>query len=604
MLLAIEEHMKTVVPNHLLGCLLLVGCVGSGPTDATPAVRAVIDAGGDGRADAASLGIGDPCTRPADPVCNRPDATPTDKQGTCGAGLICMAEGCPLGGPGGFCVKDCTREPCPDGSICNLTNLFISEPSGSVQESLCIKGCQRHSECRAKYVCTPEPAGTACEPGRICEQRPQEPAHGGFSPNQPVPMAAGAAYGAEGNLTLDDEGHVAIAEHGIDAPFDSIVAGVAVYTEGRGFDPAVAVGDDSSHYAGDPTVTYDLLAPGPTKPLYVAWLEVDARVPGVGLPSLVRVHVARSDDHGVTFGPTGGVPGTSTRGTIVAETDAFLDKPWIAAAAGHVYVSYQHFLSDPAPNEPGVRVEMVVSDDGGQTWSSPQAIAPDDPNDSIYGQLSIAPATGDLFASTAGIQHISASRWSRRRGEAWFEPPVVVAQGMDNVTAPSSAVSPDGSTVWVVWDQFRSGRNLDLGSDIHAARAAAADGATPLVFEQPVTVNDDTACGRHILPTVAVDAQRRPHLFWIDDRYATNMVSGTVQYAMGSGQAQGLPFSAPVAVSDAPFPFTPERHNKLWLGDYFGVGISHETLYVVWSDPREGSSHYFLSKKELGPLLP
>ena len=49
-----------------------------------------------------------------------------------------------------------------------------------------------------------------------------------------------------------------------------------------------------------------------------------------------------------------------------------------------------------------------------------------------------------------------------------------------------------------------------------AANASLTTG--PLLFGDPVVVNDDSSCGDHIHATVAVDPAGIGHVLWIDNR--------------------------------------------------------------------------------------
>src|SRR5262245_8495129 len=66
--------------------------------------------------------IGDPCTRPADPMCEDPTGEADVLQGTCGEGQECLLPAaCPGGWPDGACSIACdpaVTDSCPSGTIC------------------------------------------------------------------------------------------------------------------------------------------------------------------------------------------------------------------------------------------------------------------------------------------------------------------------------------------------------------------------------------------------------------------------------------------------------------------------------------------------------
>lgn len=73
--------------------------------------------------------VGDPCTTAAD----------------------CLGKACINGNgtPGGYCSVDCTKDPCPTGSVC-VTNALGAGVNG------CMRACNSSRDCRATYRCETE----------------------------------------------------------------------------------------------------------------------------------------------------------------------------------------------------------------------------------------------------------------------------------------------------------------------------------------------------------------------------------------------------------------------------------------------------------------
>src|SRR5262249_42470828 len=153
----------------------------------------------------------------------------------------------------------------------------------------------------------------------------------------------------EGNLVGDGQGHLAmtqIAQFGV-----SDAMAVTTYDDASSmFGANVQVYQDmntNSIETSDPVVAYDRNPPGGTPGLYMTWIEVGTTNPGI-------TYVVRSHDQGATWDPPVAVSGSDGR-------DAGFDKPWIAAAAGKVWVTWRASGS----------IRLAYSGDGGNTWAPP-----------------------------------------------------------------------------------------------------------------------------------------------------------------------------------------------------------------------------------------
>src|SRR5690349_20529107 len=189
-----------------------------------------------------------------------------------------------------------------------------------------------------------------------------------------------------------------------------------------------------------------------------------------------------------------------------------------------------------------------------------------------------------------------AARWLRSMGASWFEPDISIPNSAA-INPAGNAVSADGTQLWAAWDAPSQG-----GSNVYAAVASNARGGAALSFAQPVLVNDDSNCGKHIHSTVAVVASGIGHIVWLDNRYSCDIIQGSVHYAK-STTPDGAAFAPPVVVTDTLFPFNDTRVPGLWLGDYIGVVATADKVYAYWAGPRLGTpiqrTHFFLASRPL-----
>lgn len=559
------------------GALILLALLGCGD-DTPPSVDARPDA------DYSMNGIGGPCARPMDPGCTQ--SSGAEAQGTCADGEICLLSSC-RGGfawPDGYCSKPCGT--CPLGAACvDVGNHSLIK--------YCLQKCTTQMDCRTAgqgIGCVATSFGDVCMGATVCEPPPATLPRGDWSANLRVAAPTISTFESEGNVVSDGQGHLAMSQTAIyfGTTRTANVIGAAIFDEsGMSFHTPVAYGEYvRSSYTSDPVIAYDSEAAGSPKPLYLVWLDLDTDVNG----NVSKIHtmVAKSTDGGVTFGPPDGSAASmlNTAGQEIEGVDDVFDKPWIAASNGNVYVTYSV--------DGGAQENMLVSANGGVSWSVGRAVHTSTGFHN-FAQIAIARQTGDVFVTMSSGSMVAA-RWLRSMGASWFEPDVVIPNS-GTFNPPANAVSADGTHLWAVWDASSS-----AGSNVYAAVASNARGGAALSFAQPVGVNDDTGCGKHIHSTVAVDAGGIGHVVWLDNRYSGNIIQGSVHYAK-STTPDGTAFTTPVVVSDTLFPFNDTRVPGLWLGDYIGIVATADKVYAYWADPRLGTpvqrTHFFLASRPL-----
>ncbi|MGH3065004.1 MAG: sialidase family protein [Gaiellaceae bacterium] len=89
---------------------------------------------------------------------------------------------------------------------------------------------------------------------------------------------------------------------------------------------------------------------------------------------------------------------------------------------GHVYALWNHYGDDPAcPGCPSPHMELQVSSDGGQTWSSPRPLVPDPPAEHHDPQIVVDPVDGRTVYA-AFMQGSKSSQYVARSdnfGQTW-----------------------------------------------------------------------------------------------------------------------------------------------------------------------------------------
>jgi hypothetical protein len=164
------------------------------------------------------------------------------------------------------------------------------------------------------------------------------------------------------------------------------------------------VGSANTMMEGDPV----LACTGPADFFYASLYE-DGSVPGPSGSGFSDISLSTSTDGGTTFGAP----------TVAIEKDAFyhfLDKPWMTvdlANPSHIFISYTDFdNSNFGAGSPGntcgasntniarTAIELVVSTNGGGSWSSPTVVAAVCGNPFVQGsQVAVDKNTGTVYVA-------------------------------------------------------------------------------------------------------------------------------------------------------------------------------------------------------------
>jgi hypothetical protein len=533
---------------------------------------------------AAASGIGDPCTASG------------MGQGTCADGQLCLSEELTQGQlPGGYCSAQCSGNgDCPSDATCVTAG-------GGYQ--LCLKTCAVESDCRGAegYRCVAEGGTQICYPwapppgtidggacvGSDAGPRMNDPGRT-FGASQQLVAPGSSFMEAETHVVAaSTDGGVRVAAAYI-AVFGNGDAKMAVNTSangGQSFAAAVIVDDTLTSAKSDPVLAYS----ADRRYLFLTWIGYDYS--SGGQTSNMHTFVARSDDHGLTWGTP-----VNASGADAGNKD--IDKPWITTGpSGEVYVTYMASQG----YDSSIRVARSV--DNGLTFDPPVSAVDAGATDFVNLAYPATDADGNLYVGwirMAGDQNgdavndVMVARWSA--GGTWgtFATPVRANTDTDEVVFNDvNLVTAPGAGAQEVYAIYVAGSADDQRWNVRLAHSADR-GAT---FSPAITVNDDGTCATHFLPAAAIDASGRVHVSWYDNRFGTS--AGGLFYAAYDPVTHLV--GASQYVSDEAFEFTIDRSTQNWLGDYTGLFALENTIFATWADPRggENTSHVRFARGQL-----
>jgi hypothetical protein len=412
-----------------------------------------------------------------------------------------------------------------------------------------------------------------------------------------------------------------------------------------GGDPVMAFDRDDNVYMNYISIGIDEFNLGP--------IEVAAEVSSIA--------VARSEDDGFTW-PVQISAARSRVNTDGLEADrfgrlrgivdiSFLDKPWMATGPHPddperdvVYVSYTNFdlsyeilyigeIPNLLPTEMRTTIELVASEDGGQTWSDPVAVSPtvrrafgergdDSGAAGIFGTLRVVQGSQPTVTpdgtvhvawmdstdddSQEGVGEIQVAS-SSDAGGTWSAP--VVASVFNETefrprnayfrfwssSFPQIASGPDGE-IYVVYVGRPSDKPNDDG-DVFLT-ASLDGGAT---WSRPSVLNDDDTEHVQFFPAVDVSPDGAVHVMWGDMRDDPHQTRYHIYYTRSEDQGETFGFvneeldlrAGDTRVTD--FASNPNYAfpRGLFLGDYFSITATEEDVHMAWADSRLG---------EFGPI--
>lgn len=258
------------------------------------------------------------------------------------------------------------------------------------------------------------------------------------------------------------------------------------------------------------------------------------------VPDGVDVVVQRSTDGGLTWSPRQqvGFGGTEYPYPVVGPDGAvylFMMHNWGAGRTGNV--------------------QMTSSTDGGATWTAPatiaQAVQPGNPI-----------RTGDQFRFFATL---------------------------------SAAVDPNSGELYVAWTDRR---NIDTnGVEVLYVKGTPGGGSwsapARLSHDAPGVVRD------HITPVLYADKRSRLHAFWLDRRLDPDnrLFDSWYSSTTDGGATWDADTRVSTASQDLNVGLPPGSGNA--AGDYWGLDVVSDTVYVAWNDARSGQQDILVSRGTL-----
>ena len=332
------------------------------------------------------------------------------------------------------------------------------------------------------------------------------------------------------------------------------------------------------------------------------------------------VDVAKSTDGGQTF-PTFAV-------AVQSKTAVnFPDKEYIAVDAGtnspfkgNIYVTWTDFLNPQSRSAlDNGQIKVVVSRDGGSTWSAPFAISQDAlAPEAISGSNPVVAPDGTVFVFYADFIQGTGPlgiRFSKSidGGVSWSVPTDVAAglpspgrfrlkntdpafgttpgRGFRSNSFPIAAIAPDG-TIFVTWVDFPNGSCTPDGtgrppctnSDVRLAMSSDG-GAT---WSQPVKATDEKNATDQFFPWIATHPDGLLSIIWQDKRLDSGNINFNTFY---TSTTNGVSFRKNVRVSSA----TSITGLTTFIGDYNNEAVTNSAVFPVWTDRRFRNNDIFTS---------
>ncbi len=361
---------------------------------------------------------------------------------------------------------------------------------------------------------------------------------------------------------------------------------------------ATTGGEATWERASDPVVAFS-----PDGDVYISTLVFNA-----GCDSAVLV--SKSTDGGATFG----MPMTAHRSATCAVSD---DKNWLVVDTsassphrGRLYQFWTPFLTDIFGNFDGSPQALVVSDDGGATWSAPVNVSP--PHANTQNSQPMLKPDGTIVdsyidfgpnASAEGPEAAEARAAARRGASAAprvASPAVPAAPAFPVIV---TAISTNGGATWSPGGDI----TRDLGDGAPGLRcclpSATADPITGKLYAawnavDPTKVKvSSSTTGRTWSPPVLVN---RPDPALLGVNVDVSAYGGTVSVAYGltnrdttsgrfgrqfvaTSRDGGRRFLVPTAVGPRIDYAFAAFARGIFPGDYIGTAMTKGRLYAVWA---------------------
>ncbi|MBV9074615.1 MAG: exo-alpha-sialidase [Acidobacteria bacterium] len=299
-----------------------------------------------------------------------------------------------------------------------------------------------------------------------------------------------------------------------------------------------------------------------------------------------------------------------TAGVVGNQASDFLDKEWLAInqANGELYLSYVRFGTDGS-----TPLEMVRSKDGGRTWTPPSVIVPNlndtfntgtQPTITGTGRIVVTYLARTFAANGSGPESDNRIEVAISDDDGnTFSSPIVVehvnAQGEPNgynrgrrsiLNAPYITPQAHGTDVYITYfngkTPFQQGNGFytgPLGKQADIILASSHDNGTTWT---PVKVNDDDGLTSHVFSSAQVNKNNWVFVGWTDRRVDPTFNEFTDEWAAVSHDG-GATFGHNVEQTDVSTTWRARADAAPNFGDYNSSELLNDNQFMMsWADAR------------------
>ncbi len=368
--------------------------------------------------------------------------------------------------------------------------------------------------------------------------------------------------------------------------------------------------------AGDPALAAD--ADGN---FYYSYLT-DSTTQGAGFIITTYLVVAKSTDGGRTF-PSFSVvhqSGSTATGSFSPDKDYIGVDAWATSPfKGTIYVGWTETICDPTGCQ--FQIQVAVSRDKGETWSSPIGVSQSAPADTegLFGALPVVAPDGAVYVFYADfLAHTGPTRImfskSTDGGLSWSPPSPVASRlpspglillknadpnygvkpllGILANSFPTAAIAANGM-IFVAWTDVPNGSCHDIGSgsgyvpctNVDVRLSVSKNGGK--IWTAPVKVSDETNATDQFFPWIATHPNGLLSLAWNDKRLDPNNINYDEFYTNTFDGSTFLP-NVRVTTSTAL-----SGNEQTPIQDYNGLAVTADGIFPVWAQMTSANADIF-----------